>query len=204
MANLAMADIFAMLLTVRLYIEVKMSNFKFIETFIKDVYIIETKTYVDNRGYFLETYKKEDFEEAGLKYDFIQENQSMSRKGVLRGLHYQKKFPQTKLVRVVTGEVFDVAVDLRKDSSTYGKWFGVVLSEQNKLQLLIPKGFAHGFLVLSEQAVFAYKCDELYHPEDEKGLRFDDPRLSIDWPFNDALRISDKDLLLPFFDELNH
>lgn len=179
----------------------KMSNFKFFETFIKDVYIIEPKTYVDNRGYFLETYKKEDFDKVGLDYVFIQDNQSMSKKGVLRGLHYQEKFPQTKLVRVITGEVFDVAVDLRKDSTTYKKWIGVILSETNKRQLLIPKGFAHGFLVLSEQAIFSYKCDELYHPEDEYGLRFDDPVLSIEWPQNYNLIISDKDLQLPFLDD---
>lgn len=186
---------------VRLYTEMKMSNFKFFETFIKDVYIIEPKTYVDNRGYFLETYKKEDFDKVGLDYVFIQDNQSMSKKGVLRGLHYQEKFPQTKLVRVITGEVFDVAVDLRKDSTTYKKWIGVILSETNKRQLLIPKGFAHGFLVLSEQAIFSYKCDELYHPEDEYGLRFDDPVLSIEWPQNYNLIISDKDLQLPFLDD---
>lgn len=132
-----------------------MGNFTFNETKIKDVYIIDVKTYGDNRGYFMETYKEPDFKEAGLNYNFVQDNQSSSRKGVLRGLHFQKSHPQAKLVRVIKGEVFDVAVDLRKNSPTYGQWVGVVLSEENKRQFMIPRGFAHGFVVMSEYAEFA-------------------------------------------------
>ena len=135
-------------------------NFTFIETPIKGVYVIEVKKFGDSRGYFMETYKKEDFDKAGLVYNFIQDNQSKSKKGVLRGLHYQKKFPQTKLVRVIEGEVFDVAVDLREGSPTFGKYFGVVLSAEKGNQFLIPKGFAHGFYVLSETATFVYKVDD--------------------------------------------
>ena len=147
-------------------------NFKFIETEIKDVYIIEPKLYGDNRGYFMETYKEESFKEAGLNYTFLQDNQSKSKKGVLRGLHFQKTHPQAKLVRVLEGEVFDVAVDLRKDSPTYGKWVGVILSAENNKQFMIPRGFAHGFVVLSNTATFCYKCDELYHPEDEDVMNY--------------------------------
>ena len=135
-------------------------NFKFIETEIKDVYIIEPKKYGDDRGYFMETYKESSFKEAGLNYDFVQDNQSKSKKGVLRGLHFQKTYPQAKLVRCIEGEVFDVAVDLRKDSPTYGKWAGVVLSAEKGNQFMIPRGFAHGFVVLSETATFCYKCEE--------------------------------------------
>jgi dTDP-4-dehydrorhamnose 3,5-epimerase len=153
-----------------------MSNFNFIETEIKDVYVVETKIYGDNRGYFIETYQEFDFKEAGLNYNFVQDNQSSSRKGVLRGLHFQKTHPQAKLVRVLKGEVFDVAVDLRKGSETYGKYVGVVLSEKNKRQFMIPRGFAHGFVVMSDYAEFAYKCDEFYDLEDEGGLIYNDPR----------------------------
>ena len=170
-----------------------MSNFNFVETDIKGVYIIETKVYGDNRGYFMETYKKSDFDEAGLKYNFVQDNQSSSRKGVLRGLHFQKTFPQAKLVRVLSGEVFDVAVDLRKDSETYGKWVGVLLSAENKKQFMIPRGFAHGFLVISDYAEFAYKCDEVYHPEDEGGLIWNDPDVAVEWPDIVDIILSDKD-----------
>lgn len=170
-----------------------MSNFNFVETDIKGVYIIETKVYGDNRGYFMETYKKSDFDEAGLKYNFVQDNQSSSRKGVLRGLHFQKTFPQAKLVRVLSGEVFDVAVDLRKDSETYGKWVGVLLSAENKKQFMIPRGFAHGFLVISDYAEFAYKCDEVYHPEDEGGLIWNDPDVAVEWPDIGDIILSDKD-----------
>lgn len=170
-----------------------MGNFKFIETEIKDVFIIEPKVFGDNRGYFLETYKKSDFEEAGLKYDFIQDNQSSSRKGVLRGLHFQKTHPQAKLVRVLSGEVFDVAVDLRKGSETYGKWVGVLLSGDNKKQFMIPRGFAHGFVVVSDYAEFAYKCDDLYHPEDEGGLPWNDPDIAIEWPDVGNVILSEKD-----------
>ena len=167
--------------------------FKFIETDIKDLFIIEPQLFGDNRGYFFETYKKKEFDEAGLIYNFVQDNQSKSKKGVLRGLHFQKKYPQAKLVRVLEGEVFDVAVDLRKDSKTYGKYVGVILSEKNKRMFMIPKGFAHGFVVLSETATFCYKCDELYHPEDEGGIMWNDPDIGIEWPYNDEPLLSEKD-----------
>ena len=174
-----------------------MGNFTFIETGIKGVYVIETKLFGDARGYFTETYKKTDFDEAGLKYDFVQDNQSRSKKGVLRGLHFQKEHPQAKLVRVLEGEVFDVAVDMRKDSPTFGKWEGVVLSEENHRQFMIPRGFAHGFLVLSDYATFCYKCDDVYHPEDEGGIMWNDPDIGIEWPFTDNIQLSEKDLKHP-------
>lgn len=176
-----------------------MGNFTFNETKIKDVYIIDVKTYGDNRGYFMETYKESDFKEAGLNYNFVQDNQSSSRKGVLRGLHFQKKHPQAKLVRVMKGEVFDVAVDLRKGSPTYGQWVGAVLSEENKRQFMIPRGFAHGFVVMSDYAEFAYKCDELYHPEDEGGIMWNDPEIGIDWPDVGEIILSEKDKAQPSF-----
>ena len=172
-------------------------NFKFIETSIKDVYVIEPKKYGDNRGYFMETYKESSFKEAGLDYNFVQDNQSKSKKGVLRGLHFQKTYPQAKLVRCIEGEVFDVCVDLRKDSSTYGKWEGVVLSSELGNQFMIPRGFAHGFVVLSETATFCYKCDELYHPEDEGGIMWNDPEVGIDWPYKDEPLLSEKDKVHP-------
>ena len=178
-----------------------MSNFTFTETKIKGVYIIDVKTYGDNRGYFMETYKEEDFAAAGLDYKFVQDNQSSSRKGVLRGLHFQKTFPQAKLVRVLKGEVFDVAVDLRKGSETYGQWVGVLLSEDNHRQFMIPRGFAHGFVVVSEQAEFAYKCDEKYHPEDEGGILWNDPDVNIDWPEVGDIILSDKDKKNPTLNE---
>lgn len=168
-------------------------NFTFTETEIKDVYIIDTKRYGDTRGYFMETYKKSDFDAAGLAYDFVQDNQSSSHKGVLRGLHFQKTHPQAKLVRVLRGEVFDVAVDLRKDSETYGKWVGALLSAENGKQFMIPRGFAHGFVVVSETAEFAYKCDELYHPEDEGGIIWNDPDIGIVWPEAGEIILSEKD-----------
>lgn len=170
-----------------------MSNFSFTETKIKGVYTIDVKTYGDNRGYFMETYKEDDFVAAGLNYRFVQDNQSSSQKGVLRGLHFQKTFPQAKLVRVLKGEVFDVAVDLRKKSETYGDWVGVLLSEDNHRQFMIPRGFAHGFLVLSDYAEFAYKCDEFYYPEDEGGLIWNDPTIGIAWPDVGKIILSDKD-----------
>lgn len=170
-----------------------MSNFTFSETKIKDVYIIDVKSYGDNRGYFMETYKEPDFVAAGLDYKFVQDNQSSSRKGVLRGLHFQKQHPQAKLVRVIKGEVFDVAVDLRKGSETYGQWVGVLLSEENRRQFMIPRGFAHGFLVVSDYAEFAYKCDELYHPEDEGGLIYNDPDIAVNWPDVGEVILSEKD-----------
>ncbi len=136
----------------------------------------------DDRGYFMETYNLADMHEAGLDYTFVQDNQSKSRKGVLRGLHFQINYPQTKLVRVIKGSVFDVAVDLRPGSATYGKWHGETLTEENKKQYLIPRGFAHGFLVLSDDAEFCYKCDDLYHPNDEGGLAWNDPDIGVKWP----------------------
>lgn len=168
-------------------------NFTFKETSIKDVYIIEPKKYGDNRGYFMETYKEFDFKEAGLKYDFVQDNQSKSKRGVLRGLHFQKTFPQAKLVRCIEGEVFDVCVDLRKNSPTYGKWEGVILSAEKGNQFMIPRGFAHGFVVLTETATFCYKCDELYHPEDEGGIMWNDPEIGIKWPYDGEPLLSEKD-----------
>lgn len=144
--------------------------------------IIEPAVHGDNRGYFMETYSQRDMEEAGINIVFVQDNQSCSTKGVLRGLHFQKQYPQTKLVRVIKGRVFDVAVDLRADSKTYSKWYGVELTEENKKQFLIPKGFAHGFLVLSDEAEFCYKCDDFYHPGDEGGMAWNDPKIGIVWP----------------------
>ena len=149
---------------------------------IEGLCVITPAVHGDNRGYFMETYSKRDMEEAGINIDFVQDNQSMSVKGVLRGLHFQINFPQTKLVRAIKGSVFDVAVDLRKNSKTYGKWYGVELTEENKKQFLIPKGFAHGFLVLSDTAEFCYKCDDFYHANDEGGLAWNDPEIGIEWP----------------------
>lgn len=149
---------------------------------IEGLCVITPAVHGDNRGYFMETYSKRDMEEAGLDITFVQDNQSMSTKGVLRGLHFQKQYPQTKLVRAIKGSVFDVAVDLRENSKTYGKWYGIILTEENKKQFLIPKGFAHGFLVLTETAEFCYKCDDFYHPNDEGGLAWNDPEIGVDWP----------------------
>ena len=170
-----------------------MGNFTFNETKIKGVYIIDVKTYGDERGYFMETYKESDFAAAGLDYKFVQDNQSSSKKGVLRGLHFQKTHPQAKLVRVLSGEVFDVAVDLRKNSETYGKWAGVLLSAENHRQFMIPRGFAHGFLVVSDYAEFAYKCDDFYHPNDEGGIMWNDPDIGIDWGDVSGVILSEKD-----------
>ena len=162
---------------------------------IEGLYVIEPTVFKDERGYFMETYNQNDFKEAGLNMTFVQDNQSMSVKGVLRGLHFQKQYPQGKLVRAVRGTVFDVAVDLRSDSKTYGKWFGVTLSAENKKQFYISPGFAHGFVVLSDEAEFAYKCTDFYHPNDEGGLAWNDPEIGIEWPIDDKteLNISDKD-----------
>jgi len=172
-----------------------LGKFKFIDTGIKDLYVIEPTVFGDNRGYFMETYNYNDFKEAGLDMVFVQDNQSKSFKGVLRGLHFQVNYPQGKLVRVLSGEVFDVGVDLRKDSPTYKKWFGVVLSGENKKQFYIPPGFAHGFLVLSDEAEFAYKCTEFYHPEDESGIIWNDPSIGIEWPLDGIgeIILSEKD-----------
>ena len=179
-----------------------MSNFIFNKTEIQDVYLIKPKLFGDTRGYFMESYNKKAFEEVGLNYTFVQENQSCSTKGVLRGLHFQIKHPQAKLVRVLSGEVYDVAVDLRHDSPTYGKWIGVLLTEENKKQLLIPRGFAHGFYVVSDKAVFSYLCDDFYHPEDEGGILYNDADLNIDWPNLENIKQSEKDRKLPCFKDL--
>lgn len=156
--------------------------------------VIEPEVFGDARGYFTETYNYKDFAAAGIDCTFVQDNQSSSKKGVLRGLHFQKEYPQDKLVRVIRGEVFDVAVDLRKESETFGKWFGVVLSAENKKQFFIPKGFAHGFLVLSEVAEFCYKVTDFYHPNDEGGLPWNDPMIGISWPVPKDM--TEKDFIL--------
>ncbi len=162
--------------------ERSIGNFSFHKTQIEGVYHIEMKKHGDNRGFFMETYKREALASAGLNYNFVQDNCSLSRKGVLRGLHYQKKYPQAKLVYVISGKVFDVAVDLRRDSATYGRSICAELSDENNRQLLIPRGFAHGFLVMSDFAIFAYKCDDYYYPEDEGGIAWNDPEIAIPWP----------------------
>ena len=151
-------------------------------THIEGLKIITPRVFGDVRGYFMETYNEKDFHEAGINPVFVQDNQSSSLKNVLRGLHFQVKYPQDKLVRVISGEVFDVAVDIRPGSPTYGKWFGVILSAENKKQFFVPKGFAHGFLVLSDYAEFTYKCSDFYHPDDEGGLPYNDPKIGIEWP----------------------
>ena len=168
---------------------------------IEGLYVIEPTVYADSRGYFFESYNEADFVSAGIDKKFVQDNQSMSSKGVLRGLHFQKEHPQAKLVRVISGEVYDVAVDLRKGSATFGKHFGVILSAENKKQFFIPEGFAHGFLVLSEKAEFAYKCSDFYHPNDEGGIIWNDKDIAIDWNIPEGIEpvISDKDAKLPAF-----
>ena len=172
-----------------------MGNFKFIETKIKDLYIIEPKVFGDNRGYFMETYSKKDFDEAGLTMTFVQDNESKSSKGVLRGMHFQTKHTKGKLVRVTKGSVYDVAVDLRKGSPTYGQWEGVLLTDENKKQFYVPEGFAHGFLVLSDEAVFNYKCTDFYAPEYDGGLLWNDPDVGIEWPLEgiEEVLLSEKD-----------
>lgn len=172
------------------------------ETGIEGLCVLEPTVFEDERGYFMETYSERDFAEIGIDTKFVQDNQSKSSYGVLRGLHFQKEFPQAKLVRVVSGEVFDVAVDLRKDSATFGKWFGVRLSAENKKQFFIPRGFAHGFVVLSETAEFVYKCDDFYHPNDEGGLLYSDPEIGVEWPeINGELLLSEKDQKWPGISE---
>jgi len=172
-----------------------LSKFNFTKTSIDGVIIIEPTVFGDERGYFMETYQKEEFKQLGLDVDFVQDNQSSSHKGVLRGLHFQYTQPQGKLVRVISGEVFDVAVDLRKDSPTYGKWEGVTLSAENKKQFYIPPGFAHGFVVLSDSAEFTYKCTDYYKADDEGGIQWDDPEIGINWPIDDIdeIILSEKD-----------
>jgi dTDP-4-dehydrorhamnose 3,5-epimerase len=168
---------------------------------IDGLFHIQPRVFGDARGYFVETYNERDLAQAGISVRFVQDNQSRSTKGVLRGLHFQKKRPQGKLVRVIAGEVFDVAVDIRSASPTFGKWEGVRLSSELQDQLYIPPGFAHGFVVLSEEAIFAYKCTDFYAPEDEGGIRWDDPRLGVAWPDSGVSpKLSAKDLGLPAFD----
>ena len=162
--------------------QVTSGNFTFTRTGIDGVIVVDARSYGDERGYFMETYKRPDFVAGGIDVDFVQDNQSMSTKGVLRGLHFQIEHPQSKLVRVVEGSVFDVAVDLRLGSATWGRWEGCVLTAENRRQLFIPRGFAHGFLVLSDRAVFCYKCDDVYHPNDEGGIMWDDPEVGVEWP----------------------
>lgn len=178
-------------------------NFTFHKTSIKDLMIIEAKIYGDHRGYFMESYHKKTFYEGGIIADFVQDNQSLSSKGVLRGLHFQRHKPQGKLVRVLKGSVYDVAVDLRKNASTYGEWEGVLLSEENKRMLYVPEGFAHGFLVISEMAEFIYKCTNFYEPDYEDGIIYDDATLKIKWPLHlvDKILLSEKDSLLGTFDQ---
>ncbi|MBO4704774.1 MAG: dTDP-4-dehydrorhamnose 3,5-epimerase [Spirochaetaceae bacterium] len=185
---------------------------------IEGLCVITPAVHGDNRGYFMETYNANDMEEAGLDICFVQDNQSMSTKGVLRGLHFQKNFPQAKLVRVIKGAVFDVAVDIRLGSNTYGRWYGIELSEENKKQFLIPAGFAHGYLVLSDTAEFCYKCDDFYHANDEGGIAWNDPTIGIKWPgvegtYNNSasaegytkdgvpLNLSEKDQKWPSFED---
>lgn len=176
-----------------------MAKIEVIQTGIEGLVIVEPQVFGDARGYFMETYNEEAFRAAGLTMAFVQDNQSLSKKGVLRGLHFQSRFSQGKLVRVIQGEVYDVGVDLRKDSPTYGRYAGVVLSGENKRMFYVPEGFAHGFLVLSDEAVFTYKCTNLYHPEFDGGIRYDDPDIGVEWPTEgiDSLLLSDKDTKLP-------
>ena len=176
--------------------QIQSGNFVFTKTSIEGVVIVDVRKFEDERGYFMETYKRPDFVKGGIDVDFVQDNQSASNKGVLRGLHFQKQFPQSKLVRVVSGKVFDVAVDLRKNSPTFGRWEGVVLSAENRRQFFIPKGFAHGFLVLSDYAEFCYKCDDVYHPNDEGGILWSDEAIGIDWPALDGDAVFDKTKLI--------
>lgn len=175
------------------------------KTPINDLGVIHPTIFEDERGYFFEVYNQVKFKENGINYNFIQDNQSFSKRGVIRGLHLQiNPFAQAKLVRVLEGEILDVAVDLRKDSPTFGQHFSVILSAENKKQLMIPHGFAHGFSVLSKTASVLYKVDQVYHKESERGIRFDDPILNIDWQLNpEEVIISEKDLILPAFKDVD-
>lgn len=184
-----------------------MSKITISKCFMEGLYIIEPTLYTDLRGYFMETFNKEELKAAGINCEYVQDNQSFSKKGVLRGLHFQRKFPQEKIVRVISGEIFDVVVDIRTSSETFGSWYGVYLSDTNNKQLYIGKGFAHGFLTLSDQAIVSYKVSEGYHPEDECGIVWNDPKININWPLEQSnslelrsvmkdgtrLTISDKD-----------
>jgi len=179
---------------------------KITETTIKDLLIIEPAVFEDSRGYFFEAFSQKKFADSGLNYTFVQDNESKSDYGVLRGLHYQlEPYAQTKLVRVVKGSVYDVALDLRKNSNTFGQWFGIELSEQNKKQLLIPKGFAHGFVVLANDTIFQYKCDSFYWKEGERGIAYNDPDLKIDWKLDENnILLSEKDKSLPRLKNSEH
>jgi dTDP-4-dehydrorhamnose 3,5-epimerase len=181
-----------------------MAQFTFNKTPIEGLYVIEPKVFGDHRGYFMETFNFKDFKTAGLDMVFVQDNQSKSRRGVLRGMHFQTKHPQGKLVRVIKGEVFDAAVDLRKHSATYGQWYGLLLSEENRKQLYVPKGFAHGFLVTSEEAEFVYKCTDFYHPEYEGSIAWNDPDIGIQWPLEgiEEVMLSEKDKKAPLLRDI--
>ena len=171
-----------------------MSKFEFIKNDIEGLVVVKPTVFGDDRGFFMETYQKDEFARAGIDKEFVQDNHSKSSKGVLRGLHFQTENTQGKLVRVISGEVYDVAVDCRPASKTFGQWFGVVLSSENKMQFYIPEGFAHGFLVLSDEAEFVYKCTDVYNPGAEGGIPFDDPTVNVQWPQVDCpLKLSEKD-----------
>ena len=174
---------------------------EFIQTKISEVILVKPNVIEDHRGFFMESYHIEKFTIGGIKCKFVQDNHAKSVQNTLRGLHFQINFPQAKLLRCLKGKVFDVAVDIRKDSSTYGKWVGEILSDENKHQLFIPAGFAHGYYVMSETAEIAYKCSEIYHPEDELGLRWNDPDIAIEWPTLDPI-LSNKDAMLPFLADI--
>lgn len=183
---------------------IQAGNFTFTKTSIEGLIVIDVKSYADDRGYFMETYKEQDFKAGGINVTFVQDNQSASSKGVLRGLHFQIGHPQSKLVRVIKGKVFDVAVDLREGSPTYGKWEGVELSEDNRRQFFVPRGFAHGFLVLSDYAEFCYKCDDVYHPGDEGGYMWNDPAFEILWPALDGDEVFDATKIILSEKDKNH
>ena len=172
-----------------------------IDTSLPGVFLIRPKIFSDARGFFFESYHQKRFLDLGISAQFVQDNHSKSMKGVLRGLHYQLKSPQAKLCRVIQGEVFDVAVDIRRSSTSFGKWVGVILSSENKEQIFIPKGFAHGFLVLSETAEFLYKCDEFYNPDDEKGVVWNDPIIGINWGVSEPI-LSAKDKAYPHLSKI--
>ena len=182
-----------------------MDRFNFIKTDFEGVLIIEPNLHPDHRGYFVKTFDEEEFKEKGLDIDFVQEDQSCSKKGVLRGMHFQKKHPQGKLVRVLHGKVFDVGVDLRKNSKTFGKWIGVILSHENQRQLFLPRGFAHGWIALEDNSVFLYKVDNIYYPDDQGGLIYDDEDIGIEWPLDDIenLIMAEKDKKWKSFKDLD-
>ncbi len=185
---------------------ISIGNFTFCHMSLKDLKMIETKSHVDHRGNNVETYNQDIFQQGGIEAAFVQENQSLSTKGVLRGLHFQRNHPQGKLVRVLLGEVYDVAVDLRKDSPTYGQWEGVFLSEENGRMLYIPEGFAHGILALAEVTLFSYKCTDFRFPEEEDGIMYNDPSLGIQWPSEkvESIILSDRDQKLTSFHAYDH